>query len=70
VVVVESKFSDRFGYSLRLALAKPNNWYDSRTRVAGVGFTMLGMALVSWIEFNKKKTPDPYVLIGILKYLH
>ena len=23
-VVVESKFSDRFGYSLRLALAKPN----------------------------------------------
>jgi hypothetical protein len=25
VVVVESEFSDRFGYSLRLALAKPNN---------------------------------------------
>jgi hypothetical protein len=24
VVVVESEFSDRFGYSLRLALAKPN----------------------------------------------
>ena len=24
VMVVESKFSDRFGYSLRLALAKPN----------------------------------------------
>ena len=23
-VVVESEFSDRFGYSLRLALAKPN----------------------------------------------
>jgi hypothetical protein len=25
VGVVESKFSDHFGYSLRLALAKPNN---------------------------------------------
>ena len=24
-VVVDSEFSDRFGYSLRLALAKPNN---------------------------------------------
>jgi hypothetical protein len=26
VVVVESEFGDCFGYSLRLALAKPNNW--------------------------------------------
>ena len=25
-VVVESEFSDRFGYSFRLALAKPNNF--------------------------------------------
>jgi hypothetical protein len=30
-VVVESEFSDRFGYSLRIALAKPNNDSDFTT---------------------------------------